>query len=75
MPFSLNHSRVSFTPYTTPTPLPNRPDWKKADWLNYFKTNHPNFWFLNELKKNYTEEHGIKPEEEEAPWVSVDQGG
>jgi len=43
--------------------------------LNYFKTNHPNFWFINELKKNYTEEHGIKPEEEEAPWVSVDHGG
>jgi hypothetical protein len=46
---------VSFASYTTPTPLPNRPDWKKSDWLDYFKTNHPNFWYLKELKKNYTQ--------------------
>ena len=41
---------ISFTPYTTPTPLPKRPDWKKDDWLAYFKENHPNFWFQKQLQ-------------------------
>ena len=22
-----------------------RPDWNASDWIEYFKTNHPNFWF------------------------------
>ena len=42
---------ISFTPYTTPTPLPNRPEWNKDDWLNYFKGNHPNFWFQKHLQE------------------------
>ena len=42
---------ISFTPYTTPTPLPNRPDWKKDDWLKYFKDNHPNFWYQKHLQE------------------------
>ena len=42
---------ISFTPYTTPTPLPNRPNWKNEDWLDYFKENHPNFWFQKQLKE------------------------
>ena len=42
---------ISFTPYTTPTPLPKRPDWKPKDWLEYFKTNHPNFWFQEQMRK------------------------
>jgi hypothetical protein len=46
---------VSLASYTTPAPLPKRLDWKKSDWLDYFKTNHPNFWYLKELKKNYTQ--------------------
>ena len=41
---------ISFTPYTTPTPLPKRPDWTKDDWLAYFKENHPNFWFQKQLQ-------------------------
>ena len=46
---------ISFTPYTTPTPLPNRPDWKNEDWLDYFKENHPNFWFQKQLRKKLAE--------------------
>ena len=42
---------ISFTPYTTPTPLPNRPNWNNEDWLDYFKENHPNFWFQKQLKE------------------------
>lgn len=49
---------MSFEPYTTPTPLPKRPDWSNEDWVNYFKTNHPNFWFKEQLLKNYTLEKG-----------------
>ena len=36
---------VAWTPYTTPTPLPDKPDWNSSQWLHYFKHNHPNFWF------------------------------
>ena len=28
---------VAFRPYTTPTPLPKKPDWSKQQWLEYFK--------------------------------------
>ena len=41
--------QIAWTPYTTPTPLPNRPDWNASDWKNYFKGNHPNFWFKEKL--------------------------
>ena len=34
---------ISFTPYTTPTPLPKRPDWNKDDWIQYFNLYHNNF--------------------------------
>jgi len=71
----LNHFRVFVTFNKTPKPVQNLPDWKKSVWLNYFKTNRPYFWFNNDLKKSNTEDHGIKPEEEEAPWVNGDQGG
>ena len=58
---------ISFTPYTTPTPLPNRPDWKKEDWLEYFRENHPNFWFEKELKKKAQEKLNLTlPEVEES---------
>merc|ERR1711994_306978 len=43
--------QIAWTPYTTPTPLPNRPDWNATDWKNYFKGNHPNFWFKEKLRK------------------------
>lgn len=39
----------------TPTPLPDRPDWEIKDWVEYFEEKHPNFWFLEQLKKNQTE--------------------
>ena len=41
--------QIAWTPYTTPTPLPNRPDWNATDWKNYFTGNHPNFWFKEKL--------------------------
>ena len=53
---------MSFTPYTTPTPLPNRPDWNKTDWVEYFKGNHPNFWFKEQLEKNKTIELEKEPD-------------
>ena len=31
--------------------MPNRPNWKNEDWLDYFKENHPNFWFQKQLKE------------------------
>ena len=31
--------------------MPNRPDWNATDWKNYFKGNHPNFWFKEKLRK------------------------
>ena len=43
--------QIAWTPYTTPTPLPDRPNWNSTDWFNYFKGNHPNFWFKEKLKK------------------------
>ena len=48
---------ISFTPYTTPTPLPKRPDWNKDDWLAYFKENHPNFWFQKQLQAKQQSQH------------------
>ena len=45
---------MSFTPYTTPTPLPHRPHWNKTDWVEYFASNHPNIWFREQLEKNKT---------------------
>ena len=45
---------MSFTPYTTPTPLPNRPNWNKTDWVEYFADNHPNIWFREQQEKKKT---------------------
>ena len=45
---------MSFTPYTTPTPLPHRPHWNKTNWVEYFASNHPNIWFREQLEKNKT---------------------
>lgn len=45
---------LSFTSYTTPTPLPDRPDWTPDEWIAYFEKNHTNFWFLENLRKNKT---------------------
>ena len=43
--------------------------------MNYFKTNHPNFWFLKQLKKNFTEEHGINVDSDsEEAWINVAKG-
>lgn len=50
---------ISFTPYTTPTPLPHRPDWKKDDWLKYFKENHPNFWFQKQYQAKAEAAHNV----------------
>ena len=36
--------------YVTPTPLPYRPQWKIADWVE----NHPNFYMMEQIKKNRT---------------------
>ena len=52
---------ISFTPYTTPTPLPKRPDWKHEDWIDYFKENHPNFWFQKNLRKKVMEKLNSTP--------------
>ena len=43
--------QIAWTPYTTPTPLPNRPNWNATDWKKYFTKNHPNFWFKEKLKE------------------------
>ena len=43
--------QIAWTPYTTPTPLPDRPNWNASDWKNYFEGNHPNFWFKEQLRQ------------------------
>lgn len=43
--------------------------------MNYFKTNHPNFWFMKQLKKNFTEEHGIDVDDDnDEAWINVAKG-
>ena len=38
--------------YSTPTPLPHRPDWNNKQWIDYFKVNHPNFFLLKQIQEN-----------------------